>query len=73
MQQNCQVVKVSYDSIQSMEHFDKLPAKAQHDLLHNKFKTVDCKLLHNIFEEFQRQSMISKVKDQGYVFVPKLI
>ena len=36
-----------------------------------KFKTVDCKLLHNIFSDLHRQKVQAKVKNDGFLFIER--
>ena len=37
----------------------------------SNFKTVDCKLLHNIFNDLSRAKTMAKVKNDQYIFLER--
>lgn len=45
---NCQMLGVSHDSLKSyVQEFEQLDSEVQQRITINKFKTIDCKLVHN--------------------------
>lgn len=57
-------------SSETLGYFDYNPEIHQ-SLYQNKFKTIDCKLLHNIFQDWKRQKMMTKVKSDRFVFIER--
>ena len=67
MDRNSAMFGVSSETLGSFDYSPEIRAS----LYQNKFKTVDCKLLHNVFQDWKRQKMMLKVKNDQYVFVER--
>lgn len=36
-----------------------------------KFKAIDCKVMNNIFEEYRRNKVMAKIRDDDFIFVQR--
>ena len=57
-------------SAETLSYFDYSP-EVHSSLYQNKFKTIDCKMIHNIFQCWKRQKMMLKVKNDRFVFIER--
>jgi len=67
MDRNSAMFGVSSETLSSFDYSPEVHAS----LYQNRFKTIDCKLLHNTFQDWKRQKMMLKVKNDRYVFIER--
>ena len=61
---------VSSESLkQSVARFQELPLQLQKAITMNRYKTIDCRLLHAVMLDLRREKMLAKVRDDGFIFL----
>ena len=70
MEHNSQMLGLSEESLRhNVKSFDDLPPKIQQAITYNRYKAIDCRVLHGALLDLKRQKMLAKTNDDGFIFL----